>query len=50
MSELVTYECTQAACGNEWEDVEGGSVCPICGAPGRVKPPAPDDEPKPIRP
>lgn len=47
---MNTFECTQAACGNEWTDTALESNCPICGAPGRVKPPAPDDEPKPDHP
>jgi rubrerythrin len=38
MNEFI---CTNTECGNEWEDAELTSICPVCGAEGSIKPPAP---------
>lgn len=41
MPDEVRLECTNLSCGNEWLTTDLNSVCPICGATGRIKPPAP---------
>ena len=35
------FICTNTECGEEWEDSELNSVCPVCGAAGKIKPHAP---------
>jgi len=35
------YECTNVDCQNVWQSSLANDVCPICGAHGRIKPPAP---------
>ena len=38
---MNTFECTQVACNHTWTDSALESNCPMCGAPGRIKPPFP---------
>jgi len=41
MSEIIVYICSSLECGTEWEDDGGENLCPVCGATGKIKPPAP---------
>jgi hypothetical protein len=38
---MNTYECSDLNCLNTWQSPNMPSCCPICGAQGRIKPPAP---------
>lgn len=38
---MNNFECTDLNCLNTWQDSATVSYCPICGAQGRIKPPAP---------
>lgn len=49
MPDPVIYVCSNTECTGEWPDDNAANLCPICGAHGRIKPPAPDGEAK-IRP
>ena len=50
MPETYEFVCSNTECGNEWADTALESICAECGAAGRIKPPPPDGEAKPIRP